>query len=74
MDNDDLTIDEHFHEKLKYYLKNVTNCSSTSIRDSIVGEESICNKLSVLEYESNRTLSDEIRELMIEINSIIRSN
>lgn len=55
----------------QYYHNNVKNCSPCSIRESIVGEEAVAKRLSVIEYANNNTLSEDFREFLIELNSKI---
>lgn len=57
----------------QYYYNNVPGCSLASIRESIVGEESVAKKLSVIEYAHNKSLTEDIRELLAEINTKICS-
>lgn len=55
----------------QYYHNNVENCSPSSIRESVVGEEAVAKRQSVIEYAYNKTIADDYRELLIEVNNII---
>ena len=59
-----MQIKQHFHQNIK-------NCSHSSIRESVSGEESIALKKSILEHEHRSTLAEDMREFLIEVNSII---
>ena len=56
----------------QYYHNNIKGCAMSSIRESIVGEEATAQKLSVIEYAYNKTLADDYRELLTEIDTIIK--
>lgn len=53
----------------QFYHNAVPGCSHGSIRESVTGEEAVANRVSVLEYSQKSTLAEEVKELMIEINS-----
>ena len=53
----------------QYYHNAIAGCSHGSIRESVTGEEAVANRVSVIEYAHKSTLAEEIKELMIEINS-----
>lgn len=55
----------------QYYHKNVKNCSNSSIRESVTGEEATAMKKSILEYNHKSTLSEDMREFLIELNSVM---
>ena len=55
----------------QYYHKNVKSCSNSSIRESITGEEATAMKKSILEYNHKSTLSEDMREFLIELNSMM---
>lgn len=55
----------------QFFHQNIENCSNSSIRESIIGEEAIAMKKSILEYSHRSTLSEDMREFLIELNSMI---
>ena len=57
----------------QHFQKNIKDCSHSSIRESVAGEESIAMKKTILEHDHRSTLAEDMREFLIEINSIITS-
>jgi ATP-dependent protease HslVU (ClpYQ) ATPase subunit len=53
-----------------FYRENIEGCTKSSIRESIVGEEAVANRLSFIE-SSNKVVSDDIREFLIELNDVL---
>lgn len=58
----------------QHYHQNISNCSHSSIRESIIGEESVAMRKSVLEYDNKSTLTEDIREFLIELDSIVNKD
>ena len=55
----------------QYFHQNIENCSHSSIRESVIGEESVAMKKSTIEYDYKSTLTEDMREFLIELNSMI---
>ena len=53
-----------------HYIENIEGCTKSSIRESIVGEEAVANRLSFIE-SSNKVVSEDIREFLLELNDVI---
>lgn len=51
----------------KYYLSNLKNCTSNSIRETNVMEEANAQYLSIIEANSKSLYSQEMRELLVEL-------
>lgn len=58
----------------QYYATNIPDCSLGSIRESVLGEEAIASRKSIIEHCPTKTISDEIRELLLEINQKLCRN
>src|SRR3989339_287601 len=50
-----------------WYQKNVQGCTSSGIRESVQGEEATAMHKSVLEHAPTSTVSEDVRNLMIEV-------
>lgn len=50
-----------------WYLKNVTNCFSTTIRDSAKAEEACAGLLSIPEHVPTDIIAQEMREFVLEV-------
>ena len=57
----------------QFYAGNVEGCTLSSIRESIIGEESVAKRLSIVEYAPTKTIADDIRELLIELDGKIQA-
>lgn len=51
----------------KWYIANIKNCITTSIRESILGEEAVASCVSLPEHAPTKIPSDEMREVVSEI-------
>ena len=52
----------------QYYASNIPDCSMGSIRESVFGEEAIASRKSILEYCPTKTISDDMREFLVEVD------
>lgn len=57
----------------RFYTNNVDNCTDSFIRESVVGDEAMVNKLSLIEYAPTKILGEEFRMLLLEIDAKVQS-
>lgn len=55
----------------QFYASNITGCFLSAIRDSVIGEEAIAQRMSAIEY-SNKSIAEDIRAFLIELDSLIQ--
>ncbi len=55
----------------EWYQQNVEGCTSTGIRESVLGEEAIALNRSLLEHAASKKVGQEMRDLLKEIHSRI---
>lgn len=58
-------------EIFDWYLKNVPNCLSQGIRESVFGEEATALNISLIEHVPNQKVAKEFRSLLIKIHEIL---
>lgn len=57
---------------LNSYNKNIEHCSYSSIRETIIGEEAIALKQSIIEYKPTSPISEDIKALLQQINTELK--
>ena len=56
------------------YASNIEDCSLSAIRESIIGEESVAKRISVIEYAPKKEISDDMRNFLIELDGKVKQD
>jgi chromosome partitioning protein len=58
----------------QFYASNIPDCSMVSIRESVFGEEAIATRKSILEYCPTKTVAEDMREFLVEVNQKLQKS
>jgi hypothetical protein len=53
----------------QYFASNIPDCSMGAIRESVFGEEAIAARKSIIEHCPTKTIADDIREFLEEVDN-----